>query len=178
MNDHLADNRDYSPPEPKRRIWSQELNDYRVESDDEREHRETLEAEAKERMEREQAEKEAWQVKYDALEAMGSAIRRLRNGYQLNSPYRVDSWRREVTDEEQENFAKEYESALFEVQALGDALREHMPDMFWPKGTPPQPEPLDAQLRKEARALRARLNQAVLVIDRITLAEDLEGSDE
>jgi hypothetical protein len=86
-----------------------------------------LQAEA----DRQYAEKQAIREKMTALSEMKSALDRY---------YRVMRWATETysrpmdyTPEKQE---EELEIAAWEIQGRGETLRDLLPELFWPKGTP------------------------------------------
>ena len=177
MNEQEMAALEKSDEEAPQQIWDSEKGEWRIETYEEATTRVTLVREAKEKMEREQAAYELWRTKSEALKAGRDALSRYWRAWDRINPNFQATFGGTATEERLAEAQSECESALFEVQAMGDALHQLMPELFWPKGTPPAPEPLDDQLRMECRALRARLRQTLIRVEEILDTDEEEAID-
>jgi hypothetical protein len=161
------------PPDPPKMIFDPDTGQYRPETPEEQAEREQKEAEAQAKMEAERIAHEAYRDKKGAIDVMVSELRQYSRQLEHLSPRSYHRQDKNWNEEEQQ---QNLEMQLFAVQGASEGLRELMPEFFWPKGTP-HSEPLDESLRKEARALKARLTQALARIETILEVEE-EVTDE
>jgi hypothetical protein len=101
------------------------------ESEEERAEREQMEAELQERRERERVEREEMRAKINSIAEIKSAL----DSYLRVMRWKTDHYMRPV-DFTESKYEEEIEIAAWQVQGTAEALRERMPELFWPKGTP------------------------------------------
>lgn len=105
---------------------------YDEESPSERAMRETKQREDYERRIQEQeAERAEWRAKMAAVNEMKAA---------LDALYRKMRWKTETYsrphDYTEAKLAEDMEISAWQIQGAGETLRELLPQLFWPKGTP------------------------------------------
>jgi len=127
--------------------------------------REARAAELQAEADRQYAEKQVIRQKMATLSDMRSALDRVS---------RVMRWSTETysrpMDYSEEKQAEELEIAAWEVQGHGETLRELMPELFWPKGTPVSVGANAVYYKRERlHALKLDLEATVESIDDVLL---------
>ena len=145
---------------------------YQDESPSERAMRETREAELQAEYNRQEEERQVWRSKMQAINEMKSA---------LDVMYRKMRWKTETYsrphDYTDEKLAEEMEISAWQIQGAGETLRELLPELFWPKGTPVSIEGAVFFKRERLQAFRLDLEALVQSVDDVLL-DTIDPSEE
>jgi hypothetical protein len=125
--------------------------------------------------ERQEAERQLERSKMTAISEMKSALDR----YSRVMRWKTDTYMRPM-DFSEGKYEEELEIAAWQIQGMGETLRELLPEFFWPKGTPVtgkggvymRPERLQA-LKLDLEATAESINDALT-----DLVEEDEDEDD